>query len=165
MIKTSDKIIETTLMLILISIFSTLGQAVSLSIYGTNTASFLELTVDGFIAMVALSLIALIGYVIGQLPFFKKAPVILWVSLISAFISSPAFPYSGYLVEVTEGISMLAISVPLLAYVGLGLGNEIEQFKAISWRILPVACAILTGTFLFSAIFAQFTLRWEGIIP
>lgn len=164
--KVSGKMIETALMLISISIFATIGQAVGLTIYNANnTASVLELIVDGFIAMLVLSCIALIGYFIGQLPYFKKAPVILWVSLLSAYASSPFFPYNAILVDLTERISMLAISVPLLAYVGLGLGNDIEQFKTISWRIVPVAFAILTGTFLFAAIFAQFTLRWEGIIP
>lgn len=162
---TLDKTVETTIILIFLCVFTAVGHAVGTSIYTQNSAAFFILFTDGIVGMAILALISLLGFVVGQVPGFKKMPVILWVSLIAGYVSSPYFPLHKILVELTERVSLLAICTPVLAYAGLALGKDIMQFKAISWRIIPVALAVFTGTFLFAAIIAQFTLRWEGVIP
>ncbi len=161
----THKIFETISILILLSIFTALGNAVSLSIYGTGSTSFTILLMDGLTAMAVLAGISLAGYLIGLLPKFNKLPVILWASIVAAYLSSPYFPYSDLLVQLTNKVSLLVICTPVLAFAGLALGKDLAQFKTISWRIIPVSLAVFTGTFIFAALIAQVTLRWEGVIP
>ena len=161
----THKIFETISVLILLSIFTALGNAVSLSIYGTSSTSFMTLLTDGLAAMSILAGISLVGYLIGLLPKFNKLPVILWASIVAAYLSSPYFPYSEVLVQITNKVSLLVICTPVLAFAGLALGKDLAQFKTISWRIIPVSLAVFTGTFVFAALIAQVTLRWEGVIP
>lgn len=161
----THKIFETISVLILLSIFTALGNAVSLSIYAASSTSFMTLLTDGLAAMSILAGISLVGYLIGLLPKFNKLPVILWASIVAAYLSSPYFPYSEVLVQVTNKISLLVICTPVLAFAGLALGKDLAQFKTISWRIIPVSLAVFTGTFVFAALIAQVTLRWEGVIP
>lgn len=160
-----NKIIETTTILILLSLFTALGNAVSVYLYGNNPGSFSTIYLDGLIGMLTLSTIALLGYLVGSLPKLNKLPVILWASLIAAFLSSPYFFYSEALLALTDKVSLLIICTPVLTYAGLSLGKDIAQFKTISWRIIPVSLAVFTGTFIFAALIAQVTLRWEGVIP
>ena len=161
----THKIFETISVLILLSIFTALGNAVSLSIYAASSTSFMTLLTDGLAAMSILAGISLVGYLIGLLPKFNKLPVILWASIVAAYLSSPYFPYSEVLVQVTNKVSLLVICTPVLAFAGLALGKDLSQFKTISWRIIPVSLAVFTGTFVFAALIAQVTLRWEGVIP
>lgn len=161
----THKIFETISVLILLSIFTALGNAVSLSIYGTSSSSFMTLLMDGLLAMSVLAGISLAGYLIGLLPKFNKLPVILWASIVAAYLSSPYFIYSDLLVQLTNKVSLLVICTPVLAFAGLALGKDLAQFKTISWRIIPVSLAVFTGTFIFAALIAQVTLRWEGVIP
>lgn len=161
----THKIFETISVLILLSIFTALGNAVSLSVYGTGSSSFMTLLMDGLLAMSVLAGISLAGYLIGLLPKFNKLPVILWASIVAAYLSSPYFIYSDLLVQLTNKVSLLVICTPVLAFAGLALGKDLAQFKTISWRIIPVSLAVFTGTFIFAALIAQVTLRWEGVIP
>lgn len=161
----THKIFETIILLILLSIFTALGNAVSLSIYSHESITFIGHLTDGLIAMLILAIISLLGYLIGNLPKLNKLPVILWASLVAAYLSSPYFPYSTLLVDLTNKVSLLIICTPVLAFAGLALGKDLAQFKKISWRIIPVSLAVFTGTFIFAALIAQVTLKWEGVIP
>ncbi len=160
-----DKVVMTLIALIFLALFTALGNAVGVTIYSSSTASFLEIFVKGLAAMGILGAVSLLGFIIGQFPGFKKLPVILWVSLIAGYISSEYFPYHNEMIQITNQISMLAVCTPVLAYAGLSLGKDIESFKQISWKIIPVALAVFTGTFVFAALIAQVTLHWEGVIP
>ena len=161
----THKIFETISVLVLLSIFTALGNAVSLSVYGTGSSTFITLLTDGLATMAVLAGISLAGYLIGLLPKFNKLPVILWASIVAAYLSSPYFLYSDLLVQLTNKVSLLVICTPVLAFAGLALGKDLAQFKTISWRIIPVSLAVFTGTFIFAALIAQVTLRWEGVIP
>lgn len=148
------KILETIFLLILVAIIMAAGNATG---YEANFINSLE-------AMGILVIISIVGFLISKLPLFKKLPVILWVSVVAAFASSPIFPYHQIIVDVTEHVSLLAICTPVLAYAGLAIGKDLALFKSISWRIIPVSLAVFSGTFIFAALIAQVTLHWEGII-
>lgn len=161
----NNKFMDTVIALILLSLLTALGNAVSLAMYSHQSSSFIVIFLEGLLAMSVLACIAFAGYLVGMLPKFNKLPVILWASLIAAFVSSPYFPYSTELLAITNKVSLLVICTPVLAFAGLSLGKDIAQFKDISWKIIPVSLAVFTGTFIFAALIAQITLKWEGIIP
>lgn len=160
-----NKIKETSILLCLLGIITALGNAVGMGLYNPNAGPLFFVFMDGIYAMIVLGIISLLGFLIGQVPKLDKLPVILWVSLVAAYVSSPYFFLGEELVKITDKVSLLAICTPVLAYAGLALGKDLAQFKTISWRIIPVSLAVFSGTFIFAALIAQVTLRWEGVIP
>ncbi|MDF7670214.1 hypothetical protein PT276_03185 [Orbaceae bacterium ESL0721] len=147
-------ILETIFLLILVAIIMAAGNTVG---YNINFLASLE-------AMGVLVIISIIGFLISKLPLFKKLPVILWVSVVAAFVSSPISPLNEEIVRITEQVTLLAVCTPVLAYAGLSIGKDLALFKRISWRIIPVSLAVFSGTFIFAALVAQMTLHWEGVI-
>ncbi|MGO2346327.1 MAG: hypothetical protein ACTH64_11270, partial [Providencia sp.] len=105
-----------------------------------------------------------VAYLIALIPPLGKLPVIFWVSLIAAGLCSPLFPYDKEMIAMTGKVSIAVISTTVLAFAGLSLGKDIEKFKAISWRIIPVSLAVFSGTFIFAALIGQITLSWSGVI-
>ena len=148
------KILETIFMLILVAIIMAAGNSVG---YKVDIISSFE-------ALAVLAVISIVGFLLSKLPGLKKFPVILWVSVVAAVVSSPIFPYHTELVAITDQVSLLAVCTPVLAYAGLAIGKDLALFKNISWRIIPVSLAVFSGTFIFAALIAQVTLHWEGVI-
>ncbi|OCG07420.1 hypothetical protein A9G13_04035 [Gilliamella sp. wkB178] len=148
------KILETIFLLVLVAIIMAAG----------NTVGY---KVDFIISLQALGIlvvISIVGLFISKIPGLNKLPVILWVSVVAAVASSPIFPYHEIIVSITDQVSLLAVCTPVLAYAGLAIGKDLALFKSISWRIIPVSLAVFSGTFIFAALIAQFTLHWEGVI-
>lgn len=148
------KILETIFLLILVAIIMAAGNTIG---YHIDFITSLE-------ALGILVVISIIGFLISKLPIFRKLPVILWVSIVAAIVSSPVFPLHETIVQVTDKVSLLAVCTPVLAYAGLAIGKDLALFKRISWRIIPVSLAVFSGTFIFAALIAQITLHWEGVI-
>ena len=148
------KILETIFVLILVAIIMAAGNTVG---YKIDFMLSLE-------ALFILVVISIVGLLLSKLPGLKKFPVILWISVVAAVVSSPIFPYHTELVVITDQVSLLAVCTPVLAYAGLAIGKDLALFKNISWRIIPVSLAVFSGTFIFAALIAQVTLHWEGVI-
>ena len=106
------------------------------------------------IGVLILVAISALGALLSMLPGFKKLPMVFWVSLIAVVVSLPQFPGSDVL---------LAITTPILAYGGLCLGKDLEAFRQLSWRIVPVALAVAAGSFLCATFLAEIMLHLEGI--
>ena len=95
----------------------------------------------GILVIVA---IAFFGVVIQMLPGFNKLPVVFWVYA-AAVIVSIKLAGGVWIVEQTKRINFLATTTPILAYGGLCLGEDLEAFKRLSWRIVPVAMAVTSA--------------------
>ena len=67
------------------------------------------------------------------------------------------------IVEQTKHINFLATTTPILASGGLCLGKDLAAFKRLSWRIVPVAMAVASGSFLCATALAELMLHLEGI--
>lgn len=130
-------------------------------------ANLIGYKVDWYSSLLGIAVIVaigLVGMVLSQIPVLNKLPMVFWISFVAVILSLPAFPGSAWIIETTKKVQFLAITTPVLAYAGLSVGKDIEMFKKLSWRIVPVALAVITGTFIFAAIIAQFVLKWEGAI-
>lgn len=119
---------------------------------------------SSLLGVLVIIVIGLIGMVVSQVPGLNKLPMVFWISIVAIIISLPGFPGSAWVIQITKKVQFLAVTTPILAYAGLSLGKDIELFKKLSWKIVPVTLAVMTGTFLFAAIIAQFVLKWEGAI-
>lgn len=148
------KLLNMTLVLILTGLLITVGNIIG---YKVDWYSSL-------VGITVIVIIGLIGMLISQLPLVNKLPMVFWISLVAIVASLPSFPGSEWIIQTTKKVQFLAITTPILAYAGVSLGKDIAMFKKLSWRIVPVALAVTTGTFIFAAIIAQFVLKWEGAI-
>jgi len=149
-----QKLIETSVILLFSSIFCVIANIVG---YGGNL-------IDSVVGVVVLVVIGLIGFTLSQLPYLNKLYAVIWVSIIAIFVSSTAFPYHAWVVATTSKLQFMAIATSVLCFAGLSIGKDLDAFKKLSWRIVPVALAAISGTFIVAAIIAHFALKWEGAI-
>lgn len=147
------KISESFGILVLAVLITSVGNVIAAGETWSN--SILGVTVIG--------LVAFAGVIVSYLPGFHKLPMVFWVSLVGVIVSMPQFPGNAWFVATTNHVNFLATCTPVLAYAGLSLGKDIEAFKRLSWRIVPVALAGVTGTFICSALLAQLLLHLEGL--
>ena len=118
---------------------------------------------EAAIGYVIMIIITLLGAGLTRvMPF--KLPMVFWVSIVALVATAPISPIASTITSYTAKVDFLAICTPILAYAGLSIGKDIDAFKQMSWRIIVVALAVYTGTFLFATIIAEIVLRFEGII-
>ncbi|MBK7921020.1 hypothetical protein RVY78_05485 [Veillonella sp. YH-vei2232] len=108
--------------------------------------------------------VALIGAILSFLPTLNRFPMVFWVSLVGVVMSIPGFPGSEWITKQASEVTFLACTTPVLAYAGLSLGKDLDAFRRLSWRIIPVGIAVATGTFLCASIVAEIVLHLEGTI-
>lgn len=113
---------------------------------------------ESSIGVLLLVVITAFGILVSHLPGFRILPMVFWVSIIAVVISLPGFP--GHY---TKQVGFLPITTPVLAYCGLSLGKDIDAFKRLSWRIVPVALAVGAGSFICATVLAEIILHLEGI--
>jgi hypothetical protein len=122
---------------------------------------FIAESATGYGIMFAIALlgIACSKYIPG------KFPMVFWVSILATLSTVPQVsPWAKEVGYYTGKVDFLALATPILAFAGLSFGKDIEKFKTMSWRIVVVALAVYTGTFICAAIVAQFLLKFEGVI-
>lgn len=149
-----NKLLNMTIVLIITGLLVTVG----------NTIGYKVDWYSSLLGIIVIVVIGLIGMAISQVPVLNKMSMVFWISIVAIIISLPGFPGSAWIIQTTKKVQFLAIVTPILAYAGLSLGKDIEMFKKLSWRIVPVTLAVITGTFIFAAFIAQFVLKWEGAI-
>ena len=97
------------------------------------------------------------------MPGFSKLPTVFWVSLVAVIVSIPGVPGSEWIVAQVKHVNLLATTTPILAYAGLCVGKDLEAFKALSWKIIPVALCVSAGSFICATILAEIILRFEHV--
>lgn len=128
-----------------------------------NTIGYKMPIVDASIGYVILLGITLIGAGLTKvIPI--KLPMVFWISIIALAATAPFSPFAKTITAYTNKIDFLALCTPILAYAGLAVGKDLDSFKKMSWRIIIVAIAVYTGTFLFATMIAEVMLRFEGLI-
>jgi len=119
--------------------------------------------IDGVFGYAIMMVLALVGVACSKyLP--GKLPMVFWVSVIATAATSPICPWAKEIGVATGKVDFLAIATPILAFAGLSIGKDLDKFKSMSWRIIVVALAVFTGTFVVASIIAQVMLKFEGLI-
>ena len=137
--------------ILLLVIFSVIG----------NWVGYKHPIADSLVGMLILSVITLAGLLLERyLPFNISS--IIYISLIGIAVSLPMMPTSPFVVKYVGQVELLSIVTVFLAYVGIGIGKNWEQFKAMGWRGMIVTVCIITGTYLGSALIAHIVLVLSG---
>lgn len=108
--------------------------------------------------MVILYVMSMVGLAVTRLmPFYL--PAVAWVSLVSIVATLPWFPGNAWMTEQLASVNFLAIVTPVLAYAGLALSaREFTMFRKTGWKLVITSLLVFTGTFIGSALIAQFML-------
>ncbi len=118
---------------------------------------------EAFAGSFVLVAITLIGIVLAKvLP--GNLPMVFWVSIISILAATPISPIAGFVTAFAGKVDFLALCTVVLSYAGLTIGKDLGMFRQMSWRIIVVALAVDTGTFVCATLIAQIMLHLEGII-
>ncbi|WP_325192738.1 DUF3100 domain-containing protein [Methanobrevibacter ruminantium] len=118
---------------------------------------------DVFIGMLLISLITIIGMALERvIPWNIQS--IIYISLIGIIVAIPGVPTADFIVHYVSQIELTTICTAFLAYVGIAIGNDWEEFKKIGWKGIIVAMIVITGTYLGSASIADVVLLLTGMI-
>ena len=128
-----------------------------------NYIGFHTSIIDAFIGMLLISLITIIGMSLERLiPWNIQA--IIYISLIGIIVAIPGVPTADFLVHYVSQIELTTICTAFLAYVGIAIGNDWEEFKKIGWKGIVITLIVISGTYLCSAAIAHITLVATGMV-
>ena len=118
-------IVNWILLLVIFSVITVIG----------NWVGYKHPIADSLVGMLILSVITLAGLLLERyLPFNISS--IIYISLIGIAVSLPMMPTSPFVVKYVGQVELLSIVTVFLAYVGIGIGKNWEQFKAMGWSCL-----------------------------
>lgn len=128
-----------------------------------NWVGFQHSIINGFIGMICLSIIVIIGMALERIITWN-IPSILYISVLGIVLSIPGVPTADALSFFVSQIDLSVICTAFLAYVGIAIGNDWTKFKKMGWKGIIVTLFVIGGTFLLSAVIAQGTLMATGMI-
>ncbi len=128
-----------------------------------NYIGFHTSLIDSFIGMIIISLITILGMALERLlPWDIQS--IIYISLIGIFVAIPGVPTADFVVHYVSQIDLTTICTTFLAYVGIAIGNDWEEFKKIGWKGIIITLIVISGTYLCSAAIAHITLIATGVV-
>lgn len=93
-----------------------------------------------------------------------KIPAVAYIVTLACILTYPSFPGAAQISKYIAKVDFLALTTPILAYVGLSIGKDLDSFKKSGWRLILVSCIVFIGTYIGSAIIAQVILKALGQI-
>ena len=149
----SGKLIRWATFLVAFSIIVTVGNYV-----GYHTP-----LVDTFIGILIISIITLIGMALERVcPVHIQS--IIFISIIGLVLAIPGVPTANFIAHYVSQVELTTICTAFLAYVGIAIGNDWNEFKRIGWKGVIVSLIVISGTYLCSATIAHLTLTATGMI-
>ena len=128
-----------------------------------NVVGYHTSFVDSFIGMLIISAITITGMALERIS-PKNIPSIVFISLIGLIVAIPGVPTADFVAHYVSQVELTTICTAFLAYVGIAIGKDWDEFKRIGWRGVIVALIVITGTYLGSATIANIMLFVTGMI-
>ena len=66
-------------------------------------------------------------------------PGFAWATLVSFVLTLPISPIADFIVNAMSAYSFGLVGLPLLAFAGIAVGDQLEVFKKLSWKIVIVS--------------------------
>lgn len=117
---------------------------------------------ESMVGMLILSFITLIGMLLERYIPLNISSIV-YISMLGLILSLPFMPTSSFIVYYVSKVELLAIVTVFLAYVGIGMGKNWDQFKKMGWRSVIVTICVITGTYLGSVLIAHAVLVLTGV--
>lgn len=119
--------------------------------------------IDSFIGMIIISIITILGMSLERI-IPKNIQSIIYISLIGIIVAIPGMPTANFVIHYVSQIDLSTICTAFLAYVGIAIGNDWEEFKKIGWKGIIITLIVISGTYLCSAAIAHITLIATGVV-
>lgn len=119
---------------------------------------------DTLLGLGSLWLFSLLGIVIGDLmsltrvPVVRDFPVLGWVALVSL---GGCLAWDGF-VDAISAVDFLSLTTPILAFAGVSVADRLVDLSKTSWKVAITAIFVFIGTYVGSALLAQFGLSVSG---
>lgn len=88
----------------------------------------------------------------------SKIPAIIYISIIGIVLAFPGMPTASMISHYVSNIEMLSICTALLAYVGIGMGKNWNEFKSLGGKSVIITLLVIESTYLGSAFVANILL-------
>lgn len=129
--------------------------------FGARVTPITAMTFAGLASLWLFSMAGVaIGHAMKKFPIkaIAEFPVLGWVSLTSlvACLAVPGF------VEAIAAVDFLSITTPVLAFAGISVADRLVDLSKTSWRVAITAVFVFVGTYVGSALLAQFGLSVTG---
>lgn len=119
--------------------------------------------VESIPGLIILAVIAFAGIAMAKL-LPGKIPAAAYVVTLGCIVTYPAFPGADIINGYVKNVGFVALCTPILAYAGISIGKDLDTFAKNGWRIVIVSCVVFIGTYIASAIIAEFILKSLGQI-
>lgn len=148
-----DTVLEWIGILVIFSIMSAIG----------NYVGYQYPLQESIVGMFILCLISLVGLILEKI-ISINIPSILYISLLGLILALPISPVSGVIIYYTSRVELISLTTILLAYAGIAMGKDLNEFKKVGLRGILVTFFVILGTYLGSALIAQGVLMTSGMI-
>ncbi|XCP86153.1 hypothetical protein ABXS75_04910 [Roseburia hominis] len=112
---------------------------------------------DSLPGIVILLLISLASVALSKL-IPVKLPVIAYCSLLGLFLACPLSPVREFVIESAGKINFTAPLTMVGAFAGISISDQLKEFARQGWKMVVIACLVMVGTFVCSAVIANVTL-------
>ena len=117
------------------------------------------------VVMVALVLFAMaVQSLLERIPKWPKLPTALYLTLINTYMGCNISPFQNWIVTNISKVNLMALCTPILAYAGIAIGKDLDEFRKQGVPIVIVSILTFVGTFVGSAVIAQIVLKVTGQI-
>ena len=98
--------------------------------------------------------------------FVKKPnlPGFAWSTLVAFALTLPISPVADFIVNTLQAYSFGLVGIPLLAFAGIAVGELLEVFKKLSWKIVLISFVVMASTYFGSALISNIVLALNGMI-
>ena len=93
-----------------------------------------------------------------------RLPVIAYCSILGLLLACPLSPVRETVIAAAGNIKFTAPLTMVGAYAGISISDKLREFVAQGWKMVLIACLVMTGTFICSAFIANMVLSWTGVI-
>ena len=91
-------------------------------------------------------------------------PGFAWSTLVAFFLTLPVSPLSDTIVELMSSYSFGLVGLPLLSFAGIAVGEQLEVFKKLSWKIVIISFVVMASTYFGSAAISNIILVAKGLV-
>ena len=145
------------------AVFASIANTISTYKAG-NVMSPLEV-IPGLFTMILMIIVGCLVQEVLEKTFKFHLPTIVYISMISILASIPGFsPIANFVITEFNKIGLLPLCTPILAYAGISIGKDLEDFKKQGFAIVCVSLFTFMGTFIGSAVISQVVLKMTGVI-
>lgn len=117
-------------------------------------------SLPGVLILLAISLVSV--WLSKVIPL--KLPVIAYCSVLGLLLACPLSPVRDTVITAAGKINFTAPLTMVGAYAGISISDKLKEFVAQGWKMVLIACLVMTGTFICSAFIANVVLSWTGVI-